>query len=76
MNTVPINFLYNSADIESRVDSLLEAVGYKVREIDELNLESEKITQYHFLMGIYTDLKVLDEQLQSYFRKVEKSNMC
>lgn len=55
-----------------RLDYLLEAVGYKVREMDEHNLESEKITQYHFLMGIYTDLKILDEQNKSYVKKVEE----
>lgn len=72
MNTVPVNYLYNSGDILNRVDYLLEAVGYKVREMDEHNLESEKITQYHFLMGIYTDLKILDEQLKLYIKKVEE----
>mgnify|MGYP001116921691 CR=1 FL=1 len=72
MNTVPVNYLYNSGDMLNRVDYLLEAVGYKVREMDEHNLENEKITQYHFLMGIYTDLKILDEQLKLYINKVEE----
>ena len=70
MNTVPVNYLYKSEDMLNRLDYLLEAVGYKIREMDEQNLESEKITQYHFLMGIYTDLKILDEQLKSYVKNV------
>lgn len=59
MNTVPVNYLYKSTDMLNRLDYLLEEVGYKVREMDEHNLESEKITQYHFLMGIYTVLHIV-----------------
>lgn len=71
MNTVPINYRQDTDDILNRVNYLVEAVSYKIRDIDDRYLEEEKITQYHFLMGVFTDLRILQEQLKFHVKKME-----
>lgn len=72
MDTVPTNSTYDATDMLKRVHYLVEAIHYKVQEIDDRNLVEEKIMQYHFLIGIFTDLRFLEGQLKCYVKEMEK----
>lgn len=72
MGTVPENFNYDADDMLNRVHYLIESVHYKIEDMDDRNLEEEKVRQYHFLMGVFTDLRILEEQLKLFVKKVEK----
>ena len=56
----------------NRVHYLVEALHYKIQDIDDRYLGEEKVTQYHFLMGVFTDLRILEEQLKCYVKEMEK----
>lgn len=54
-----------------RVNRMLEAVGYRLRQIDGGEIEEVEVTEYHFYMGLFGDLSILREQLDSYIDKHE-----
>ncbi|MBX4161654.1 hypothetical protein [Priestia megaterium] len=72
MNNIPIGYTHCRVEIANRLNLLIEAVGYKIKDVNKQELDFEKINQYHFLMGIYTDLNILNEQVTTYCTNAER----
>ncbi|MCY8233697.1 hypothetical protein [Priestia endophytica] len=71
MDNTSVKYNEDAKDIQNRLNTLIESMIHKVQGMGKLDLEPEKIKHYHFMMGILTDLRILDEQINNYFKKKE-----